>query len=105
VPIRQEFHQEFRLGVPQSAQIRRTKTFKIAADKIAELCAEMVEATDLVLSTEPWTREGSDARRLFRVLVTQIQWRANASRDPLLIAVVYDSLAKFREGCPDLFEE
>jgi hypothetical protein len=60
------------------------------------MCARLVQLTDDVLSTSPWTREGEDARRLLRVAVKQMQWRADATGDPLLIATVYDSLANER---------
>jgi hypothetical protein len=63
----------------------------------------MVQITDDVLATSPFTREGEDARRLFRVTVKQMQLRADLSGDPLLIAVVYDSMERFKESCPHLF--
>jgi len=51
------------------------------------------------------TREGQDARRLFRVAVRQMEMRAELSNDPMLIAAVYDALEKLRDTCPRLFEE
>lgn len=65
----------------------------------------MVELADDVLDTDPWTREGDDARRLFRITIKQMEMRARLTNDPLLITVVFDSLEKFRDGCPDLFQE
>jgi hypothetical protein len=43
-------------------QIRQKKEVQQHLGKIAELSAKMVEITDQVLATEPWTREGEDAR-------------------------------------------
>jgi hypothetical protein len=34
-----------------------------------------------------------------------MKWRAGASRDPALIAVVYDSLSRLKENSPELFAE
>jgi hypothetical protein len=87
------------------SQTRTRKTDFAAVNTVASLCARTVELADDVLSTEPWTREGSDARRLFRITIKQMEMRAELSQDPLLIAVVYDTLEKFRERCPDLFQE
>ena len=80
---------------------RRSST---AIYKVAELCARMVQITDDCLSTESFTREGEDARRLFRVTVRQMQIRADFSGDPLLIAVVYDSMERFKESLPVSFD-
>lgn len=91
--------------MPRSSQTRTRKNNFAAINTVATLCARMVEIADDVLSTEPWTRAGSDARRLFRVTIRQMEMRAELSQDPLLIAVVYDTLEKFRERCPDLFQE
>jgi hypothetical protein len=70
------------------SQIRGRESDFAAINTVASLCARTVELADDVLSTEPWTREGSDARRLFRVTIRQMEMRADSSRDPLLIAVV-----------------
>ena len=67
-------------------------------------CAKLVELADDILATEPWTRAGEDARRLFRVTVREMEMRADSSRDPLVIAVVYDP-RKIHERCPDLFHQ
>jgi hypothetical protein len=40
----------------------------------------MVGLADDVLTTEPWTREGQDARRLFRIAIRQMEMRADVIR-------------------------
>jgi hypothetical protein len=85
-----------RIGPP----VRRTKEVTYTLDRISAMCSKLVEITDQVLDTEPWMREGQDARRLFRVTVKQMQTRADLSGDPLVIATVYDALAKLRDYCP-----
>jgi len=86
-------------------QVRRTKELRYDTEKIAEMCAQLVQLVDDVLTTDPWTREGSDARRLFRVAVLQMRWRAEATGDPILTAIVFDSLEKLKENSPELFAE
>jgi hypothetical protein len=34
-----------------------------------------------------------------------MEMRAEFSRDPLIIAMIYDTLEKFRAGSPDLFQD
>jgi hypothetical protein len=86
-------------------QARQRKQLRYDTEKIAEMCAKLVELVDDVLITEPHTIQGSDARRLLRVAVIQMKWRAEATRDPILIAVVFDSLARLQESSPNLFAE
>jgi hypothetical protein len=84
-------------------KIRRTRELRYDSEKIVEMCAGLVRLVDDVMHSDPWTRRGSDARRLLRVAVKQMQWRADATGDALLAAVVYDALEKLKENSPELF--
>jgi hypothetical protein len=86
-------------------QARSSRALRYDTERIAEMCAQLVVLVDSALESEPHTRSGYDARRLLRVAVTQMKWRAGASRDPALIAVVYDSLSRLKENSPELFAE
>jgi hypothetical protein len=41
-----------------------------------ELSARMSQLADDVLRSDPWTREGEDARRLLRIAVKQLDLKA-----------------------------
>jgi hypothetical protein len=96
--------QDPQVNAEDITRVKGVKEVDRGLDKIASLAAKMVELADDVLDTDPWTREGDDARRLFRITIKQMAMRARLTNDPLLIAVVFDSLEKLRDGCPDLFE-
>ncbi len=45
-------------------QIHQTKEPRYHADRIAGMCAQLVQLVDDVLTTDPWIREASDVRSI-----------------------------------------
>ena len=68
-----------------------TKTMasvEIPFGTIPELSARLAQLADDVLTSDPSTREGQDARRLYRVAVRQLEMKAKITGDPLLSALL-----------------
>jgi hypothetical protein len=64
---------------------------------VAELSQAFEQLADDVVSTDPITSEGQNARRLYRTAQRQLEIRARITPDPLIDAVLYDCACKLED--------
>ena len=64
---------------------------------VSELHLALSQLADQVLASDPATRFGSDARRLYRIAVRQLEIRNRIIPDQLISAMLYDASAEFED--------
>ena len=76
---------------------KKMASIDIPYGSIEELSARISELADNVLGTDPYSREGQDARRLYRIGFKQLTVKAKVTEDPLLSALLFDVASKLED--------
>jgi hypothetical protein len=69
-------------------------TADIPTGTVSEISFALSQLADQVLASDPATRYGSDARRLYRIAVRQLEVRHTIIPDQLVDALLYDCAAR-----------
>jgi hypothetical protein len=76
---------------------RKMATADIPTGTVRELHVALSQLADQVLHSDPATRFGQDARRLYRTAQRQLEIRNRIIPDQLISAMLYDASAEFED--------